>query len=114
MEDKILNNLEYHLEKKMGIIRYKTDRYYNKNKDGWSEEAEWTFGFPWLALIYTDRGEKTKAAYYLGKALATVNADGQIPELYYSNTLQGNENTPLGWSESMYVVALVEYGKKFG
>jgi len=29
-----------------------------------------------------------------------------VPELYYSNLNRPNENTPLGWAESMYVVAL--------
>ncbi|HVS79819.1 MAG TPA: glycoside hydrolase family 15 protein [Candidatus Paceibacterota bacterium] len=114
MEDEILKNLEYHLEKEMGIIRYKNDRYYNKNKDGWSEEAEWTFGFPWLSIIYTEREEKEKAKEYLNKARKTVLSDGRIPELFYSNTSTPNENVPLGWSESLYVVAVAEYAKKFG
>jgi hypothetical protein len=29
-----------------------------------------------------------------------------MPELYFSHTNKPNENTPLGWAESMYVVAL--------
>jgi hypothetical protein len=40
----ILNNVEYHLVKDKGVIRYKLDRYYNNNIDGYSEEAEWCFG----------------------------------------------------------------------
>src|SRR5207302_712705 len=42
--DQILENLEYHLLRERGVIRYKGDRYYNKNPDGTSEEGEWTFG----------------------------------------------------------------------
>ena len=42
--EQILSNVEYHLLKKRGVIRYKNDYYYNKNNDGYSEEAEWTFG----------------------------------------------------------------------
>lgn len=104
----ILKNVEYHLTKEKGVIRYKLDRYYNNNLDGYSEEAEWCFGLSWLAIIYAERGEKEKAYYYLRKAKATVTAEGLIPELYYSNTNKPNGNTPLGWAESMYVVALAK------
>ena len=48
----IVRHLEYHLERDRGVIRYKNDRYYNKNEDETSKEAEWCFGFPWLAIIY--------------------------------------------------------------
>jgi len=102
----ILKNIEYHLVKDRGVIRYKLDRYYNNNVDGYSEEAEWCFGLAWLAIIYAERGEKEKAYYWLRKAKAVVTQDGKVPELYYSNTDRPNDNTPLGWSESMYVVAL--------
>lgn len=102
----ILRNVEYHLVKEKGVIRYKGDRYFNANKDGVSEEAEWCFGFPWLAIIYAERGDKEKARFYLEKARQTVTTDGIIPELYYSNSDRENEHKPLGWAESMYVVAL--------
>jgi GH15 family glucan-1,4-alpha-glucosidase len=102
----ILKNVEYHLVKERGVIRYKLDRYYNNNVDGYSEEAEWCFGLAWLAIIYAERGNKEKAYYYLRRAKATVTEDGKVPELYYSNTNIPNQNTPLGWAESMYVVAL--------
>jgi len=102
----ILRNVEYHLVKDKGVLRYKLDRYYNNNIDGFSEEAEWCFGLSWLAIIYAVRGEKEKAYYWLRRAKATVTEDGKVPELYYSHTDKPNENTPLGWSESMYVVAL--------
>jgi GH15 family glucan-1,4-alpha-glucosidase len=102
----ILRNVEYHLTRDRGVIRYKLDRYYNKNVDGYSEEAEWCFGLSWLAIIYAERGEKDKAYYYLRQAEKTVTKDGLVPELYYSHTEKPNDNTPLGWSESMYVVAL--------
>lgn len=102
----ILKNVEYHLTREKGVIRYKFDRYYNNNIDGFSEEAEWCFGLAWLAIIYAERGEKDKAYYYLRKAKAAVTPDGKVPELYYSNTTLPNDNTPLGWAESMYVVAL--------
>lgn len=102
----ILRNVEYHLTRDRGVIRYKLDRYYNQNEDGYSEEAEWCFGLAWLAIVYAERGEKEKAYYYLRRAKMTVTPLGQIPELYYSHTDIPNDNTPLGWAESMYVVAL--------
>lgn len=102
----ILRNVEYHLTRDKGVIRYKLDRYYNNNEDGYSEEAEWCFGLSWLAIIYAERGEKEKAYYYLRKAKATVTPNGLVPELYYSHTDRPNDNTPLGWAESMHVVAL--------
>jgi len=103
----ILNNIEYHLVRDKGVLRYKNDRYFNANKvDGWSEEAEWCFGLSWLAIVYAERGEKEKAYYYLRRAKATVTEDGLVPELYYSHTETPNEHTPLGWAVSMYVVAL--------
>lgn len=104
----ILKNIEYHLVREKGVIRYKLDRYYNKNIDGYSEEAEWCFGLSWLAIIYAERGEKEKAFYWLRRAKGAVTPNGLMPELYYSNTDTPNENTPLGWSESMYIVALAK------
>lgn len=105
--EEILKFVEYHLVGNRGVIRYKGDRYYNKNEDGWSEEAEWTFGFSWLAIIYEKLGNAEKANEYLEKAKATATRKG-IPELYFSNTNEPNENNPLGWSESLFIVALHE------
>lgn len=103
----ILRNVEYHLTKDKGVIRYKTDRYYNHNSvDGWSEEAEWCMGLSWLAIIYAERGESERAHHYLEQARRTITRDGKIPELYYSHTDTPNGNTPLGWAESLYVIAL--------
>jgi GH15 family glucan-1,4-alpha-glucosidase len=108
MAREIVSNLEYHLAKDKGLIRYKFDAYYNKNEDGRSEEAEWCFGLAWLAVVYKRIGDGTKAREYLDRATATVTKDGKIPELYLSHSDEANENTPLGWSESMYIVALYE------
>jgi GH15 family glucan-1,4-alpha-glucosidase len=102
----ILDNVEYHLTRDRGVIRYKLDRYYNSNEDGYSEEAEWCFGLAWLAIIYAEQGNREKAYYYLRQAQKTVTPEGLVPELYYSHTDTPNGNTPLGWSESMYVIAM--------
>ncbi len=108
MAQEIVTNLEYHLTKDKGVMRYKFDAYYNRNSDGYSEEAEWCFGLSWLAIAYKRLGNHDKAREYLRRATDTVTKDGKIPELYFSHSNQANENNPLGWSESMYVVALYE------
>ncbi len=102
----ILENVEYHLLKKKGVIRYKGDAYYNKNLDNYSEEAEWTFGLAWLAIIYEKLGKEKKAKEFLAKVLGTVSKSGEVPELYYSNSNKPNENMPLGWSESLFITAV--------
>jgi GH15 family glucan-1,4-alpha-glucosidase len=105
-EAEILRNMEYHLSRDKGVIRYVFDRYYNKNEDGYSEEAEWTMGFPWLSIVYRERGEHEKADFWLNKAREALDSDGKLPELYYSHSAEPNENNPLGWSESLFIVAL--------
>ncbi|MBU2633646.1 MAG: glycoside hydrolase family 15 [Nanoarchaeota archaeon] len=109
--EEILKNVEYHLLRKKGVIRYKGDHYYNKNPDGYSEEAEWTFGLSWLSIIYSQIGDNKKAKKFLDMALKTRAKKG-IPELYFSNSLEYNENTPLGWSESLFIIALYDINKK--
>lgn len=110
--DEILENVEYHLLKEKGVIRYKNDHYYNKNPDGYSEEAEWTFGLSWLTIIYEKLKNKKKVKEFVERMLNTQTGHG-IPELYFSNTDKYNENLPLGWSESLFIVALYEYQEKF-
>lgn len=107
----ILDHVEYHLLRERGVIRYKGDRYYNKNEDGWSEEAEWTFGLSWLAVIYEKLGDKEKAKSFFEQAKKTSTKLG-LPELYFSNSTRYNDNTPLGWSESLFIVALHEVNEK--
>jgi len=56
----ILRNVEYFNTRDKGIIRYRNDRYYNNNDDGYSEEAEWSMGHAWLAIIYAEMGNVEK------------------------------------------------------
>jgi GH15 family glucan-1,4-alpha-glucosidase len=107
----ILRNVEYLLLRKRGVIRYKNDHYYNKNVDGYSEEAEWTFGLSWLAIIYEHLGDAKKAKFFLNKMIKTATNKG-VPELYFSHSKKFNKNTPLGWSESLFIVALHDINEK--
>lgn len=50
------------------------------------------------------------AKEYLEKSMATIYK-GEIPELYYSDSDRPNENVPLGWAESLFIVALLKSGK---
>ena len=97
----ILRNIEFHLLRDKGIIRYNDDQYYNKGYG----EAEWCMGFPWLAIIYKQLGKNGKYAQYMRKTMEAMNAKGELPELYYSKTSIHNENTPLGWGQSLFLVA---------
>lgn len=98
---KILENMEQNLVRNNGIIRYHNDKYFNKNG-----EAEWCFGFPWLAKIYKEIGDIKRYQYYLEKTRSIMTDDGEIPELYFANSNEYNVNTPLGWSQAMYMIAL--------
>ncbi len=111
-KEEILENVEYLLLRERGVIRYKNDHYYNKNSDRYSEEAEWTFGLSWLAIIYEHSGNKQKAQEFIDKALKATSPQG-VPELYFSNSPKHNANTPLGWSESLFIVALHDMNHKF-
>ncbi len=108
----IIENVEYHLLRDKGVIRYKNDHYYNKNPDGFSEEAEWCFGLSWLAIIHERIGDGEKAMEYVRRMIATVDEQGHVPELYFSHTSIPNENSPLGWAESLFIVALYALNRK--
>ncbi len=104
----IVSNVEYYFVRKRGIIRYKNDRYYNKNSDGYSEEAEWTMGFSWLSIIYALWGDEPRAKIYLEKAKKSITKNGKIPELYFANIDKPNDNIPLAWAESFFIIALLK------
>mgnify|MGYP000740090288 CR=1 FL=1 len=42
----------------------------------------------------------------------SIDTKKGVPELYFSNTNKPNENTPLGWAESLFIVALHELNEK--
>ena len=99
--NKILKNVETKLLREKGLIRYTGDRYYNKNG-----EAQWTMGFPWLAIIYKQLKNPAKYAFYMRKSVEAMNEKGELPELYFANSYEHNENTPLAWAQAMFVAGL--------
>ncbi|MFC1704970.1 glycoside hydrolase family 15 protein [Nanoarchaeota archaeon] len=99
----ILANVEVKLLRQNGVIRYHGDKYYNQ--DG---EAEWTMGLPWLAIIYKQLNKPDKYAEYMRKTMDVVNEHGELPELYFANTSVHNDNSPLGWSQALFLVMMEE------
>jgi len=96
----ILKNVEERLVRKRGVIRYFGDEYYYKNG-----EAEWTLGFPWLAIIYKNM-DQDKFRYYFNKTLEVMTEKGEMPELYFNNSEEYNENTPLGWAQALFLIMI--------
>lgn len=97
----ILAAVEEKLVREKGVMRYNGDKYYSNGS-----EAQWCFGFPWLAIIYRQLNRPDKHAHYVRKTMEAANANGEMPELYYANSEQHNENTPLAWGQSMSIVAI--------
>jgi phosphorylase kinase alpha/beta subunit len=115
----ILKQVEEHLLREKGVIRYESDSYYSAGEKDvpeehrrtmpsefyWGKEAEWCFGFAFLSLAWMRLGNKEKAKYYLQKQEDVMLEDSSIPELYYSGSNDWNGNTPLAWTQAMYIVA---------
>lgn len=111
----IVENVERHLLRERGVIRYEGDSYYSTKEAnaGRGEarefyhgtEAEWTFGLPWLALCQLELGYPEKARKLVARTEAIMPEPGVLPELFYSRTAKPNTNTPLGWSSAMYILA---------
>lgn len=99
-KQEILNNVTQKLVRTNGVIRYPKDKYYETE----AGEAEWVFGLLWLAIIHKINNDLTQYEYYLGK-VNKIMVDQKIPELYYSCSLEHNENCPLAWAQAMYLVA---------
>lgn len=96
----ILKNIEEKLLRTRGVIRYTGDQYYNKKG-----EAEWTMGLPWMAIIYRQLGNSKKYIEYMKRSIDVMNEKGEFPELYFADSSEHNDNSPLGWAQSLYIVA---------
>lgn len=97
----ILKNVEGRLVKENGVIRYIGDKYHYRNG-----EAQWTKGFPWLAIIYKKLNKPDRYAFYMRRTLQVMNEKGELPELYYADGKEHNENCPLAWSQALFVAGL--------
>lgn len=109
MKTKIIHNVETMILRKNGVLRYIGDWYYNTLAGGQviGNEAEWTFGLAYLGIYYIQNNNLDKAKEYLEKILYHVK-DGNVPELYYGNTDNPNDNTPLGWAVAMTILLFEE------
>lgn len=121
--EEILDNIEHNLLRKNGVARYVGDTYYNlasehsfnthnslyypniKNQLK-GNELEWTFGLAYLSIIYKKMGFELTSKKHLDTILRHADEDLMIPEGYYSKTNIKNENTPLGWSVALTIIAI--------
>lgn len=97
----ILENIEKKLCRNKGVIRYEGDKYYEQN----GIPASWTMGFPWIAICYHKLHNMDKYKYYLSKSIECLNDNLDMTELYIEDKYP-NSNCPLGWSQSLMIVAL--------
>jgi phosphorylase kinase alpha/beta subunit len=119
LQEEILHNVETHLLREHGVVRYPGDRYFtSRPQDPFGHEAEWPIGLAWLSIAYA---KLLAQATRLGSSRATIDrylersrahlahlervmtADGRIAELVTGG--QPNHNLPLGWAQSLYIVA---------
>ncbi|WP_211747903.1 glycoside hydrolase family 15 protein [Paenibacillus sp. Marseille-Q4541] len=111
----IVKQVEDTLLRERGVIRYKGDSYYS-TQEGiygrnqpldlyYGSEAEWCFGFGFLAMAHLQLGNVDKAKYYVSEFEKVMLEDGAIPELYYAGSSKYNVNTPLCWANAMYIVS---------
>ncbi|HEX4457183.1 MAG TPA: hypothetical protein VIA18_04395, partial [Polyangia bacterium] len=119
LQEEILDNIEKHLVRAHGVVRYPGDRYFNSNQDEpFGNEAEWPIGLAWLSIAYSKlvfQAERTgapratverfteRARMHLLHLEEVATPDGRIAELFTGG--KANHNLPLGWAQSLYVVA---------
>lgn len=93
VRDQIIDHIETDLLGEYGVSRYTGDEYFMEDGD----EAQWSFGLPWLSLITGDE-------MYLEIAESLRNEKGEIAESYTTDG-DGNIHNPLGWTHAMMVCA---------
>lgn len=114
----IVKNVEKNLLRRNGILRYQYDSYYSTLEKQYGRglpleaydktEAEWVFGFGYLALAWMELGDYDKAKYYIEKFESVANEDGEFPELYMADGIP-NKNCPLSWTHAVYVNCIHRY-----
>ncbi len=119
LQEEIIDNVEKNLVRAHGVVRYPGDRYFSqKPEEPHGHEAEWPIGLAWLSIAYAKLMAQSmrvgasqatleryleRARHHLQHLEEIVTPDGRIPELYTGG--QPNHNVPLGWAQSLYVVA---------
>jgi phosphorylase kinase alpha/beta subunit len=119
LQEEILANVESHLVRSGGVVRYPGDRYFTSNGDNpHGNEAEWPIGLAWLSIAYSKLvaqatrvgASQATIARYLERAQSHLHhlediatPDGRIPELMTGG--KPGHNMPLGWALSLYIVA---------
>ncbi len=98
--DIILKRITDRLVQSKGLNRYLDDNYY-RSENGIS--GEWTMGFFWLSIVYSERGDTKLAQYWYERGRHTMTKEGYLPELYQNG--EPNKNTPLGWAHSLAIIA---------
>lgn len=125
LQEEILDNIEKHLVREHGVVRYPGDRYFNSNQaEPFGHEAEWPIGLVWLSIAYsklTLQAARTgaprstidrfveRAKMHLEHAERVATPDGRIAELFTGG--KANHNLPLGWAQSLYIVAKLSLRK---
>ena len=119
LQEEILDNIEKHLVRAHGVVRYPGDRYFNSQPDEpFGHEAEWPIGLAWLSIAYSKMLAQAmrvgasratveryleRASKHLGHLEEVATPDGRIAELFTGG--KPNHNLPLGWAQSLYIVA---------
>ena len=119
LQEEILGNIEQHLVRAYGVVRYPGDRYFNANQESpEGNEAEWPIGLAWLSIAYcklraqairTGASSATidhyleRAKQHLAHLEEVMLEDGRVPELFSGG--KPGHNVPLGWAQSFYIVA---------
>ena len=100
MSDVVLRGIIEKLAQKNGLNRYLGDNYY-RSTSGIS--GEWTFGFFWLSIAFSEKGNRRQAEFWFNHGIASMTAEGHVPELYCNDV--PNEHTPLAWGHAMALIA---------
>jgi GH15 family glucan-1,4-alpha-glucosidase len=119
LQEQIIDNIEKHLVRAYGVVRYPGDRYFSSNPDDpFGNEAEWPIGLVWLSIAYskllaqamrvgasqaTVQRYLERARHHLEHLEEIATPDGRIAELITRG--KPNHNLPLGWAQSLYIVA---------
>lgn len=123
LQEEIIDNVERHLVRGHGVVRYPGDRYFSANAaDPGGNEAEWPIGLAWLSIAYSKMihqamrsgASQATLSRYLERARVhlehleeVATPDGRIAELFVKG--KPNHNLPLGWAQSFYIVAKLSY-----